>query len=115
MLQVLRSRSMSSTGIAARRHRPDHLIHVGRIDVLIDGDDPLGEVRAARNLRGERQHLRRVAGIALFQTDDRHAEAAGGRRVRVDTLDARHAELLEVVPDPRRAQHAKKPLCSHDG
>src|SRR4051812_44216440 len=47
-------------GIAAAAHRPDHLVHVGRVDVVVDGDDPLRVVGAARHLGGQGEHLRGV-------------------------------------------------------
>src|SRR5262249_11645211 len=79
--------------VAAAAHRPDDLVHVGRVDVLVDGDDPLRIVRAARHLRRERERLRGVTGVALLEAQDRHAEAAGARRMAVNALDAGNAEL----------------------
>jgi hypothetical protein len=33
----------SVLGITASDHRPDHLVDVGRIDILLDNDDPAPE------------------------------------------------------------------------
>src|SRR3974390_815809 len=89
--------------IAAARHRPDHLVHVGWVDVFVHRDDPFGVIGAARHLRRQRQHLRRVARIALLKADYRHTEAAGSGRMGIHTGDAWNAELVEIVPDLRRA------------
>ena len=56
--------------IAPARHRPDDLVHIGGVDVVIDGDDPLGVVGAAWDLGRERQHLRGMTGICLLYTSD---------------------------------------------
>ena len=34
-------------GIATGRHRPDHILHIGRIDVVIDDDDEAAMIVAA--------------------------------------------------------------------
>src|SRR5580693_7647902 len=70
-----------------RRHRPQHLMHVAWIDVVVDDDHILSEIGAADALRGECHDLRRVAGIHLLDRD--HGDApAGGFRDRPDTLNA---------------------------
>ena len=47
----------------ARRHRPQHLADVARVDVVVDHDDVLAEIGTGGALRGERHHLRRVASV----------------------------------------------------
>ncbi|MBM3488508.1 MAG: hypothetical protein FJX67_18070, partial [Alphaproteobacteria bacterium] len=49
--------------VAARRHRPDHIEHVGRIDVLVDDDDPAACVVARMTGRGEEAGLARMPRI----------------------------------------------------
>src|SRR6185295_20016651 len=44
-----------------------------------------------------------MASVALFQRDHGHAETAGAGGMRVDALDSRYAEFIEIVPYPRRA------------
>src|SRR5206468_727781 len=95
-------------GVAARGHRPDDLIHVRGIDVLVHGDDPLRVVRASRTLGGQRQRLSRVAGVALLERDHRHAPAARRGGMRVDPADAGDAEPIEIVPDPRRPRDGEQ-------
>ena len=90
-------------GARARRHRPQHLVDVGRIDVVVDHDHVLAEIRACGALRGERHHLRCVPGVLLLDRDDRDAPARSFGD-RPHALDARDAELLQIGPDARGAQ-----------
>src|SRR5262245_39209336 len=94
--------------IAATAHRPNNLIHVGGIDVLVDGNDPLSVIRAARDLRGESECLRRVTGIALLERDDGHAKSASTGGISIDTLDTGYTKFLQVVPDSGRAYDREK-------
>src|SRR5205085_8650112 len=89
--------------VAARAHGPDDLVDVGRIDVIVDGDDPLGEVRATRHLRRQRQRLRGVAGVALLEAEHGHAEATRRGGVRIHALESWNTELVEIGPDARGA------------
>ena len=85
--------------IAPAAHRPDDLIHIGRVDVFIDSDDPLGVVSTARYLRRQCERLRGVPGITLLEGNDRHAKSAGSGRMRIDALDSRYPELFQIIPD----------------
>src|SRR5262245_33038905 len=44
--------------MAARAQRPKHVVDFGRVDVLVDDNDPFRVVGGGRTLRSERQHLR---------------------------------------------------------
>src|SRR3954468_8875016 len=57
--------------IAARAHCPDHLVHVGGIDVVIDHHDKAVDVSAGVTLRGNQSGLLGMTGVLLL---DRHRE-----------------------------------------
>src|SRR5665647_1218136 len=94
--------------IAAAGHRPDNLVHIGRVDILIDGDNPLGVIRAARTLGCKGQDLRRMAGVSLLHADHCHAESARGGWMAVDPVDTGDAELIQIVPDLGGTDDGKK-------
>ncbi len=85
--------------VAARAQRPHHLVEVGRVDVVVHGDDPLGVVGRGRALGGEREHLRGVPGILLLQRDHHDAPARRGGRMGVGRDHAGHPDALEIIED----------------
>src|SRR5258708_2217668 len=87
----------------ARRHCPQHLTYIARIDIVIDHDHVFSEIRPGRALRSERHYLRGMAGIHLL---DRNHGNTPTRRLgnRPHALDPWHAEFLQVGPDDGRAQ-----------
>ena len=74
--------------IAARGHGPEHFVDVGRIDVIVNRDNPFRKIRAARTLCRDRKHLLRVSRITLLERNDHHAESAGRGRMSIDSYDA---------------------------
>src|SRR5204863_1579923 len=84
--------------IAARAHRPDHFLEVGRIDIVVHHHDKAAEIGAGLAARGEQRRLLRVAGERLLDRDDvEHARAAGF--VHPDAFHAAEAGALDFVPD----------------
>ena len=53
--------------IRARGHGSKDFVDVGRVDVIINGDNPFCKVGAARALRGDRENLLCVARITLLE------------------------------------------------
>ena len=83
--------------IEARAHRPDHLVHVGGIDVVVDHDDEAVGVGAGVALRGDQPGLLGVAGVHLLDRDGEPEPAAAGL-VRPHALHLGHAGGFELVP-----------------
>src|SRR4030095_6533810 len=81
--------------IRPRAHRPQHVVHVVGIDVVIDDDDVASEICAGATLGGDDAGLLGVARIALL---DRHR----GKKSALKTSDAaniRHAAFFSIAPD----------------
>jgi hypothetical protein len=53
-------------------------------------------------LRGQRQHLRGVAGMLLLDRNDHHAPARRRRWVRIRPDDTADANAFQIVEDARR-------------
>src|SRR5258706_8263198 len=87
--------------IAACRHRPDHVMQIGGIDVLIDDDHPAAGVNARPAIGRQHARLLRVPRIHLL---DRHhvEEPPRARFVVPPALHARKPRFLDLVPDHRR-------------
>src|SRR4029079_9501963 len=81
--------------IAARAHRPDHLVHIGGIDVVVHHHDEAIDIGAGVALRGDEAGLPGVAGILLLDRDGKPEPAASGgmRPHALDLGDARRFEL----------------------
>src|SRR2546423_14571021 len=62
--------------LEARAHRPEHLVEVAGVDVLVDHDGPFARVGAAEAVRRNVQRVARMAWIALA---DLHDAESGGR------------------------------------
>src|SRR5205807_5631240 len=84
--------------IATCGHRPEDLVHIGGIDIVVDGNDPLREVGAAGTLRRDGKDLLCVSGITLLEGNDHHAKAAGGSRMGINSFDTGDAEFIQIVP-----------------
>ena len=52
-------------GIEARAHRPQYLVEIAGIDVVVDDHGPFAGIGAALAGAGDVQRLARMAGIAL--------------------------------------------------
>src|SRR6266404_7587725 len=84
--------------VAARAHRPQHLVEVRRVDVVVDDHHEAAEVGARLAACGEQRRLLRVAGVGLLDRDDvEHARAA--RLVHPHAAHAGEAGALDLVPD----------------
>src|ERR687892_1297748 len=95
--------------VATAAHRPNHLIHVGWIDIFVDRDDPLRIISTAGHLGSESECLCSMAGVTLLERNSGHTKATGGGWMRVDSLDSRDAEFVEVIPDTRGANDGEEP------
>ena len=92
-------------GARARRHRPEHLMDVGGIDIVVDDDDVFPEQRGAAALRRQRHHLRGMSRIHLLDGND--GERAGGGFVyRPHAVDSGNPELFQIGPHGGRARGA---------
>src|SRR5260221_10428170 len=78
----------------ARRHCPQPLTYIARIDIVIDHDHVFSEIPPRRALHIERHYLRGMAGIHLL---DRNHGNTPTRRLgnRPHALDPGHAEFLQ--------------------
>jgi Bcr/CflA subfamily drug resistance transporter len=84
--------------IAARAHRPDHVVvHVGRVDVVVDHDGPAVAHRRRRGTARRPSGLLGVAAVQLLDRDTSMKRAAAGL-VRPHALDLGHAGGFELVP-----------------
>ena len=101
--RVERGRPAAAQGLHAlariepRAHRPDHLVHVGWIDVVVDHDDEAVGVGAGVALRGDQPRLFGVAGILLLDRDGEPQPAAAGR-MRPHAFHLGHARSFELIP-----------------
>src|SRR5205823_6648039 len=89
--------------IGARADRPDHLVQVGDVDVIVDDHRDAAEVSTAPALAGNVPGLACVAGVALLDGDHVEEPAAadpmapGGHHVR----DAGQAQLAPEIRAPQ--------------
>ena len=97
-------KSVSAGRIDAGAHRPEHVVHIVDIDVVIDHDDVAAEVRAGLALRGDHRRLLGVAGIALLDRD-RGEESA---LIVTDAAHVRHPGFVEMIPNVRGAEQASR-------
>ena len=95
-------------GIRARGHRPQHLVNVGRIDVLINDNDVLGVVGARRNLGGQRSGLGGVPGITLLNRNGGGPEPPGRFRERENALNSGDPQPFEIGPDSSGTNDAEQ-------
>ena len=92
--------------VAARAHRPDHVVEVGRVDVVVDHDGPAIVVGAGVAVRGHHRGLLGVAAVQRLDRDHQHEAAAAGL-MRPYALHAGDAGGLELVPDRTAAVGAE--------
>src|SRR5262245_54045593 len=64
--------------IAARAHRPDHVVEVGRVDVVVDDDGPAVAIGAGVTMGRHHAGLLGVAAIELLDRYRQHEAAAAG-------------------------------------
>src|SRR5262245_44950076 len=83
--------------IAARAHRPDYVVEVGRIDVIVDHDGPAVVVGARMAMRGDHGGLLGMAAVERLDRDHEQEPAAAGF-VRPHALHAGDAGGFELVP-----------------
>src|SRR5262245_42553283 len=88
--------------IESRAHRPQHLIKISGIDVLVDHHGPLAGVSAALAGGCDVQRLARVARITLAELDRGKAGSGPGFVIPYPE-HLRHAASLERAPDLRRS------------
>src|SRR5438128_28235 len=68
--------------IAACRHRPPYILHIGRIDVIVDNNCEAPQIGGSMTLRGNGSRLTRVTGVPLPNGNDgKKAGIAFGRAV----------------------------------
>ena len=91
--------------IEPRAHRPQHLVELAGVDVLVHHHRPLAGIGAALAGGGDVQRLPRVAGIALLDLDDGEARRRTGFVVP-HAEHLRHAAGVERAPDLRGAGDA---------
>src|SRR5581483_10410054 len=94
--------------LAAGGQRPQHLVGVVDVHVLVYHDHVAPQVRARATLRRHVRRLLRVARVALADADD--DEEPPGRRMDAHALHVGHARRLHLVPDGRRAQQPAEAL-----
>src|SRR5205085_1940417 len=70
--------SRSRFRIAARAHRPDHVLYVRGIDVVVHDDDPAADVSDRGDLRRDQPDLCRVTEVALLDRYDAERSSATG-------------------------------------
>ena len=91
-------------GFAAAAHRPDHVVGVRWIDIIVDYDhETARDTRRRDTATAITAACLRMAGIALLDGNAHHQSAAAGNR-QPDAFDVRHAGLFHLVPNQRRAQ-----------
>src|SRR5260221_988042 len=83
--------------IEPRAHRPDHLVHVGRIDVVVDHNHPAVRVSAGVALRCDQAGLLGMAAVHLLDGDGEPKPAAA-RLMGPHAPDLRNAGGFELVP-----------------
>src|SRR5262245_59855102 len=91
-------------GVRAREHGPDQLFEIGHIDVVVDHDHVAAAIGAdvahGRDMAG----LLGMAGIALVDGDGEQ-EPRVTDLVRPGRRHPRHARLLDILAQQRRADH----------
>ena len=91
--------------IEARPHGPQHLIHIGAVDVVVHDHGPLAVVSARHAVCGDVEHVARMAGIALADLD--RGEARRRRPFMIpDAENVRQAAGLQGFPNLRGAGDA---------
>src|SRR6267142_3658661 len=89
--------------IRARAHRPDDVVQVHDVDVVVDDDDVAAEVRPGMDGRREMPDLTSVSGVALL---DAHGveEPRAADLVAPHALDAWNSDRLELRPEQCRPE-----------
>src|SRR5271166_1110927 len=90
--------------IGAREHRPDELLQVRHIDVLVDHDHIAPAIGADMAHGRDMAGLPGVAGISLIDRD-REQKPGAADLMRPRRGDARHARLLDILAQQRRTHH----------
>ncbi len=89
--------------VGARQHRPEELVEIGHVDIVIDDDDIFAGIGRGAALRGDMARLNRMAGVALLDRDAVQ-EARAADLVAPDLAHFGHAGIGHVLLDHRRAQ-----------
>src|SRR5712664_2113599 len=92
-------------GIAARAHRPDHVVYVGWVDIIIDHHDPAADIADGSDLGCDQSDLSRMTEIALLDRDHAESTSAAGL-MQPGALDVRYAGALERIEQRCRTQEA---------
>ncbi len=101
--------------IAARAHRPHHVIEVGRVDVVVHHDGPAVVVGAGVAMRRHHGGLLGMPAVERLDRDDHHEAAAAGF-VRPHAFHVRDAGGFELVPDrAARDRRRNKKVLSFGG
>jgi len=87
-----------SLGLTAGRHRPDYIVGVRGIDIVVNDHDKAAQVGARMALRRDDRGLFCMAGIALLDRNDHHQAAATGDREPY-AFYVRHTGFFHLVPD----------------
>jgi hypothetical protein len=88
--------------ISAGRHRPQQMIEIGNVDVVVDHDDIFRCIGGCTALRGDMAGLHGVAGIALGDRDAVKQPRAADL-VTPHLLHTGHTRIGHVLFDGRRA------------
>src|SRR5262249_6918573 len=83
--------------VAACAHRPDHIIDVGRVDIVVHHDGPAVAVGAGVAVRRHHAGLLGMAAVEGLDRDHQHEAAAAGL-VRPYALHLGDAGGLELIP-----------------
>src|SRR5262249_36280526 len=92
-------------GIAARPHRPDHVVYIGWTGAVTHHHDPAADIADGSHLGRDQAHLRGVAEVALLHRDYAKG-AAGARLVQPCPANVRYAGSLERVEQGGGTQEA---------
>src|SRR5438132_7891105 len=84
--------------IRARRQRPQHIVRIGYVDVIIDYDHVTTEVSARVAVGGNHSRLLCVTGIALLDRNDRQKPRATGF-VAPHSLYVDNSGCFHLLPD----------------
>src|SRR5262245_6987825 len=91
--------------IRARRQRPEHVIRVRHINVIINDDHVTSEITAGVAVGRDHPGLTRVARITLLDRNNRQ-QARAARFVAPHAAHIGHARGFQFLPDHGRAREA---------
>ena len=94
--------------VARRRHRPEHVEGVGRVDVVVHHHDEPPQVGARLAGRGQQPGLLGVTGVGLLDRDD----VEQPRRAGLVAPDALHpGQPRRARPRPRSSPTSSRTCC----